>query len=309
MGIRGELFSSKVNLPNRTYFFNVKENRMGDLYLNIVESKNRDNGGFDRQSVILFSEDLQEFLKGFDESLKIMEKAIREKRQTGKTSAKHDEGRDDKKRDNMRAGERSTRTSGSERSARGGSSERSARGSSSERSARGSSSERSARGSSSERTGGRDSRRETRTSDRNRERDNTRTRGSERTGERDKRRETRGSDRKMSERNRDRDGVYNRERDNNRGSERSSERSFFHSSERGIKSRYSAGEEKSSRDRGSGEKNRPAFGFGKSARSRTGERAAGNRERKSDRGTARSTSSGSERKPVKNKRVVVRKRD
>ena len=291
MGIRGELFSSKVNLPNRTYFFNVKENRMGDLYLNIVESKNRDNGGFDRQSVILFSEDLQEFLKGFDESLKIMEKAIREKRQTGKTSAKHDEGRDDKKRDNMRAGERSTRTSGSERSARGGSSERSARGSSSER------------------TGGRDSRRETRTSDRNRERDNTRTRGSERTGERDKRRETRGSDRKMSERNRDRDGVYNRERDNNRGSERSSERSFFHSSERGIKSRYSAGEEKSSRDRGSGEKNRPAFGFGKSARSRTGERAAGNRERKSDRVTARSTSSGSERKPVKNKRVVVRKRD
>jgi hypothetical protein len=29
MGIRGELFSTKVMLPNRTYFFNVKENRMG----------------------------------------------------------------------------------------------------------------------------------------------------------------------------------------------------------------------------------------------------------------------------------------
>ena len=48
MGVRGELFSNKVMLANRTYFFNVKENRMGDLYLNIVESKNRDNGGFDR---------------------------------------------------------------------------------------------------------------------------------------------------------------------------------------------------------------------------------------------------------------------
>jgi len=84
MGIRGELFSNRIILPNRTYFFNVKENRMGDLYLNIVESKNRDNGGFDRQSVILFADDLQEFLKGFDESLRVMEKAIREKRHSGR---------------------------------------------------------------------------------------------------------------------------------------------------------------------------------------------------------------------------------
>ena len=80
MGVRGELFSTKVSLQNRTYFFNVKENRLGDLYLNIVESKNRDEGGFDRQSVILFAEDLQEFLQGFDESLKVLEKAVREKR-------------------------------------------------------------------------------------------------------------------------------------------------------------------------------------------------------------------------------------
>jgi hypothetical protein len=80
MGIRGEIFSTKVQLQNRTYFFNVKENRLGDLYLNIVESKNRETGGFDRQSVILFEEDMQEFLKGFDESLRILEKAAREKR-------------------------------------------------------------------------------------------------------------------------------------------------------------------------------------------------------------------------------------
>jgi len=53
---------------------------MGDLYLNIVESKNKETGGFDRQSVILFADDLQQFLKGFDESLKVMEKAVREKR-------------------------------------------------------------------------------------------------------------------------------------------------------------------------------------------------------------------------------------
>ena len=80
MGVRGEIFSTKVSLQNRTYFFNVKENRLGDLYLNIVESKNREEGGFERQSVILFAEDLQEFLQGFDESLRVLEKATREKR-------------------------------------------------------------------------------------------------------------------------------------------------------------------------------------------------------------------------------------
>jgi len=86
MGVRGEIFSNRVILPNRTYFFNVKENRMGDLYLNIVESKNRETGGFDRQSVILFADDLQEFLKGFDESLRVLEKAVREKRRPPSSS-------------------------------------------------------------------------------------------------------------------------------------------------------------------------------------------------------------------------------
>jgi len=96
MGVRGEIFSSRIILPNRTYFFNVKENRMGDLYLNIVESKNRDNGGFDRQSVILFADDLQAFLGGFEESLKVMEKAVREKKH-GSAKRESREGREGRK--------------------------------------------------------------------------------------------------------------------------------------------------------------------------------------------------------------------
>jgi hypothetical protein len=111
MGLRGELFSTRVILQNRTYFFNVKENRVGDLYLNIVESKNRETGGFDRQSVILFADDLQEFLKGFDESLRVLEKETRERRRSSRpavreaksetTGEKNDKpdrgGRDDRK--------------------------------------------------------------------------------------------------------------------------------------------------------------------------------------------------------------------
>jgi hypothetical protein len=104
VGVRGELFSSRVILPNRTYFFNVKENRIGDLYLNIVESKNRESGGFDRQSVILFADDLQEFMKGFDESLRVLEKAVREKRQGGKEKPRREDS--DKNRGNRERGNR-----------------------------------------------------------------------------------------------------------------------------------------------------------------------------------------------------------
>ncbi|MDR1928993.1 MAG: DUF3276 family protein [Treponema sp.] len=83
MGIRGELSSKTLILQNRTYFFNVKENRLGDLYLNIVESKNKETGGFERQSVIVFADDLPAFLKNFDEALKALEKAVREQRRGG----------------------------------------------------------------------------------------------------------------------------------------------------------------------------------------------------------------------------------
>jgi hypothetical protein len=88
MGLRGEIFSTRVQLENRTYFFNVKENRLGDIYLNIVESKNKEEGGgFERQSVVLFAEDLAEFLSGFDEALKVMDKADREKRRESRFSS------------------------------------------------------------------------------------------------------------------------------------------------------------------------------------------------------------------------------
>ena len=117
MGVRGELFYTKVALPNRTYFFNVKENRMGDLYLNIVESKNRESGGFDRQSVILFAEDLPEVLSGFDEALRVLEKAARERKRNsgGSRPFREDTGRGSSQRSGeaFRGGrERNTRLSG-----------------------------------------------------------------------------------------------------------------------------------------------------------------------------------------------------
>lgn len=69
MGVRGEVFSSKAISAKRTYFFNVKENRHGDLFLNIVESKKHTENEFERHSLIVFQEDLQNFLGGFNQAV------------------------------------------------------------------------------------------------------------------------------------------------------------------------------------------------------------------------------------------------
>ena len=72
MGIRGEVFSSKTSVGKRTYFFNVKENRHGDLFLNIVESKKHEGTGFERHSVIVFNEDLGDFVEEFERAVSFM---------------------------------------------------------------------------------------------------------------------------------------------------------------------------------------------------------------------------------------------
>ena len=74
MGIRGELFTTQVTLDNRSYFFNVKENRAGDVFLQIVESKKGEGADFDRHQIAIFAEDMQRVLKGLDDSLKFIEK-------------------------------------------------------------------------------------------------------------------------------------------------------------------------------------------------------------------------------------------
>jgi hypothetical protein len=76
MGTRGEIFSSKANTPKRTYFFNVKENRTGDVFLNIVESKKmgEENNRFERRSLIVFKEDLNAFLEAFDKAIHFIHK-------------------------------------------------------------------------------------------------------------------------------------------------------------------------------------------------------------------------------------------
>lgn len=74
MGVRGELYTTEVYLDNRSYFFNVKENRTGDVFLQVVEAKNKDGAETDRHQIAVFAEDLQKFLQGLNLSLAFIEK-------------------------------------------------------------------------------------------------------------------------------------------------------------------------------------------------------------------------------------------
>ena len=84
MGARGELFTTQVYLDNRSYFFNVKENRTGDVFLQIVESKNRDGAEADRHQIAIFAEDMQKFLQGMEKSLDFVEKDRKERQKAAR---------------------------------------------------------------------------------------------------------------------------------------------------------------------------------------------------------------------------------
>ena len=71
MAIRGEIFSSQVQTEKRTYFFNVKENRMGSHFLNIVESTKKPDGTFDRHSIMVYEEDIDNFMKELNRAFKV----------------------------------------------------------------------------------------------------------------------------------------------------------------------------------------------------------------------------------------------
>jgi len=74
MGIRGEVFSSRATSEKRTYFFNVKENRTGDLFLNIVESKKHGDSDFERRSIVVFKEDMDLFMNELGRAVSFIRK-------------------------------------------------------------------------------------------------------------------------------------------------------------------------------------------------------------------------------------------
>jgi len=74
MSKRGEIDSFTVVTNQRNYFFNVKENRRGDFFLNIVESV-KHISEFERHSIIIYEEDLDNFIEAFENSITSIKEA------------------------------------------------------------------------------------------------------------------------------------------------------------------------------------------------------------------------------------------
>ncbi|WNZ72275.1 DUF3276 family protein [Borreliella garinii] len=94
MGERGEVYSEKLFTESeRTYFFNVKENRKGDYFLNIVESKRSPSGDFERHSIFVYEENISEFESNLLKAIAVIKKKV----STGSvdSSMRHDRGRYD----------------------------------------------------------------------------------------------------------------------------------------------------------------------------------------------------------------------
>lgn len=72
MGVRGEIFSTRIVSDRRTFFFNVKENRRGDRFLNIVESRKGENEDFSRSQIMIYEEDAEKFVQELQKALKVM---------------------------------------------------------------------------------------------------------------------------------------------------------------------------------------------------------------------------------------------
>jgi hypothetical protein len=68
-----EIFSKAVRAGKRTYFFDVKSTRGGDLYLTITESKRKYNEDgtfyYEKHKLFLYKEDFDKFSDGLIESI------------------------------------------------------------------------------------------------------------------------------------------------------------------------------------------------------------------------------------------------
>ncbi|MDA3852150.1 MAG: DUF3276 family protein [Spirochaetaceae bacterium] len=92
MGQRGELFTRRIFAGDgdKTYFFNVKENRYGNLFLNLAESRKKPEGGFQRDSLMIYLEDTEVFKDGFYKALDLL---LRENTQSQQIECKTQSGR------------------------------------------------------------------------------------------------------------------------------------------------------------------------------------------------------------------------
>jgi hypothetical protein len=77
-GYKDEIYSNAVRAGKRTYFFDIKSTKGGDLYLTVTESKKKylEDGKFvfEKHKIFLYKEDFEKFMEGLDDAVKHIDK-------------------------------------------------------------------------------------------------------------------------------------------------------------------------------------------------------------------------------------------
>jgi hypothetical protein len=71
---QNELHSVKIRAGSRTYFLNVKEDKNGNLYLVLKESKLTQDGPNEAHRIMVFEDDFQKFITGMRDVLEFIKK-------------------------------------------------------------------------------------------------------------------------------------------------------------------------------------------------------------------------------------------
>jgi hypothetical protein len=61
------IYSKTIRAGGKTYFFDIRETQSGDRYLQITESRLKEEGGRYRSNIVVFKEYLNEFCQALDE--------------------------------------------------------------------------------------------------------------------------------------------------------------------------------------------------------------------------------------------------
>ena|ERR1035437_8829894 len=81
-----ELYTQKLTRGKRSYFFDIKQTEQKDFYIKITESK-PSNNGFEHYRVMVFEEDIEDFMVSFTQCLasyhKLKEAQLVEKTPSG----------------------------------------------------------------------------------------------------------------------------------------------------------------------------------------------------------------------------------
>lgn len=68
-----EIYSKSIRAGKRTYFFDVRSTRNGEMFLTITESKKMmksdGNFHFEKHKIFLYKEDFEKFVTGLNESI------------------------------------------------------------------------------------------------------------------------------------------------------------------------------------------------------------------------------------------------